>query len=66
MSNNNKTIVVQGTSVSELANGTRVLVVTTMASPVELQFTPEAWEKLAGSARWFNKHVTVINPKEND
>lgn len=53
-----KTIRAQGTAVSVLADGTRVLVVTTKTSPVEIEFTPEEWEKLAESARWFEKKET--------
>ena len=49
----NKTILVQGTSVAVRADGMLVLMVATKTSPVELEFTPEAWMKLAESARWF-------------
>jgi len=47
-----KTIAVQGTFVAVRADGTWVLTVSTKTSPVELEFTPEAWAKLAESARW--------------
>jgi hypothetical protein len=44
---------VQGTSVSVRADGILVLVVATKTGAMELEFTPEAWARLAESAKWF-------------
>jgi hypothetical protein len=62
---NKKPIEVQGTTLTE-RHGSWFLVISSKTELVELEFSRAEWEKLAGSARWFNKHVTVINPKEND
>ena len=53
-----KLIEVTGILLSERADGTKVLVVSSKAARREFAFSTTMWKKLAADAQWFNKKET--------
>jgi hypothetical protein len=63
---NKPPIVVLGVILSERPEGIRTLAISSKTGEFEFEFSDEQWTRLADSARWFSKHVTLVNGATHD
>jgi hypothetical protein len=58
-------IEVQAVTLVESPGGKHLLSITSKTGAMELEFSRELWERLADTAKWFEKRVTVLSPTTN-